>query len=39
MDLDKLQAIILPGADGRRYRLGDLWASRPLILVFARHFG
>ncbi len=39
MDLAKLEAIDLPGADGVTRRLGELWRDRPVVLVFARHFG
>lgn len=39
MDLDRLQALELTGADGGVHRLGDLWSHRPVILVFLRHFG
>ena len=39
MDLERLSAVELAGADGGRYRLGDFWADRPVILVFLRHFG
>ncbi|MCU1460483.1 MAG: hypothetical protein JWO37_558 [Acidimicrobiales bacterium] len=39
MDLAALSAMTLPGADGADHRLGDLWAERPVILVFLRHFG
>ena len=24
---------------GKAQRLGDLWASRPIVLAFVRHFG
>jgi hypothetical protein len=39
MDLERLQALELTGADGAGHRLGDLWSHRPVILVFLRHFG
>jgi hypothetical protein len=39
MDLARLEGISLPDAQGERHRLGDLWAERPVILVFLRHFG
>ena len=39
MDLDRLQTLELPGADGATHRMGDLWAERPVILIFLRHFG
>jgi hypothetical protein len=39
MDLKRLEQVELAGADGGRYRLGEFWAERPVILVFLRHFG
>jgi hypothetical protein len=39
MDLAALEALTLADADGVPRRLGDLWADRPVILVFLRHFG
>jgi hypothetical protein len=39
MDLRSLAAISLPDADGQFHRLGDLWAEKPVIVVFLRHFG
>jgi peroxiredoxin len=39
MDIVKLSAISLPDQDGTMHRLGDLWADRPVIVVFLRHFG
>jgi peroxiredoxin len=39
MDLARLSSISLPDQDGTPHRLGDLWADRPVILVFLRHFG
>jgi hypothetical protein len=39
MDLRRLEAVELLGADGGRHRLGDYWATQPVILVFLRHFG
>ncbi|MGH9675475.1 MAG: hypothetical protein ACRD36_00110 [Candidatus Acidiferrum sp.] len=35
----KLAGIVLPDADGKELRLGELWASRPAVLVFLRHYG
>jgi prostamide/prostaglandin F2alpha synthase len=34
-----LSEISLPDSDGRRVRLGSLWADRPAIVVFLRHYG
>ena len=25
--------------DGKEYRLGDAWETKPVVLVFIRHFG
>lgn len=34
-----LAPIALPDTDGREVRLGSLWAERPAVLVFLRHYG
>jgi peroxiredoxin len=39
MDLARLSDITLPDQNGTEHRLGDLWADRPVVLVFLRHFG
>jgi len=39
MDLASLQDLVLPDVAGAERRLGDLWAERPVVLVFLRHFG
>jgi hypothetical protein len=39
MDLRALEAVTLPDAGGTPRRLGDLWAERPVVLAFLRHFG
>ena len=39
MDLATLADLVLADPDGARHRLGDLWADRPVVLVFLRHFG
>jgi hypothetical protein len=39
VDLAALSAIELPDADGVPRRLGDVWAEKPTIVVFLRHFG
>jgi hypothetical protein len=39
MDLAALEAVELLDCEGKRRRLGDLWADRRVVLVFARHFG
>ncbi len=35
----KLAGIVLPDSEGREIRLGTLWADRPAVLVFLRHYG
>jgi len=39
VDLERLDEIELVGTDDTPHRLGDYWASRPVVLVFLRHFG
>src|SRR5689334_14074012 len=39
MDLKALSAISLPDQNGVEHRLGDLWADKPVVVVFLRHFG
>lgn len=39
MDLAALEDVTLRSADGGEQRLGDLWADRPVVVVFLRHFG
>jgi hypothetical protein len=34
-----LSDLVLTDPDGQQVRLGSLWASRPIVLVFVRHFG
>jgi hypothetical protein len=34
-----LAPIVLPDADGGPIRLGSLWAERPAVVVFLRHYG
>lgn len=34
-----ISLVVLPEANGREIRLGSLWASRPAVLVFLRHYG
>ncbi len=35
----QLAEITLPDADGNPVRLGSLWATRPAVVVFLRHYG
>jgi len=37
--IQKLGAVVLSEAEGKRIRLGDLWAQHTLIIVHLRHFG
>jgi hypothetical protein len=39
MDIAALADLELPDASGTTHRLGDLWADKPIVLVFLRHFG
>ncbi|GBD46416.1 AhpC/TSA family protein [Thermoleophilum album] len=36
---DALAELVLPDHDGRDVRLGDLWAERPAVIVWLRHYG
>ncbi len=38
-DASELAELELQDLDGRSVRLGDLWAERPGVLVFLRHYG
>lgn len=35
----KLADIVLPDSDGKQTRLGSLWASKPCVVAFLRHYG
>jgi hypothetical protein len=39
MDEQALAAVTLSDTAGELQRLGELWADRPVVLVFLRHFG
>jgi len=39
MDLPLLEETTLRDSEGAERRLGDLWADKPVIVVFLRHFG
>jgi hypothetical protein len=39
MDPTLLGDIELAGVDGEQHRLGRLWADKPMVVVFLRHFG
>jgi hypothetical protein len=34
-----LSPITLPDVDGKPVRLGSLWADRPAVIAFLRHWG
>lgn len=34
-----LSKIVLPDLDDREVRLGSLWAKKPAVVVFLRHYG
>jgi hypothetical protein len=36
---DELADVVLQDADGEDVRLGELWAKRPAVVVFLRHYG
>jgi hypothetical protein len=36
---DALAALVVQDVDGNDVRLGDLWADRPVVLVWLRHYG
>jgi hypothetical protein len=35
----RLAEIVLPDSEGRATRLGSLWSTTPVVLVFLRHYG
>lgn len=35
----RLASLVLPDVDGKKVQLGSLWADRPAVLVFLRHWG
>ena len=35
----RLAPITLPDVDGKPVQLGSLWADRPAVIVFLRHYG
>lgn len=35
----ELRELTALAPDGTSVRLGDLWAERPVVLAFVRHFG
>jgi hypothetical protein len=39
MDIAALSDLVLEDVAGAEHRLGDLWATQPVVLIFLRHFG
>jgi hypothetical protein len=39
LDTARLAETVLPDQDGEDVRVGDLWAERPVVLVWLRHYG
>jgi hypothetical protein len=37
--VDEIADVVLQDASGADVRLGSLWAERPAVLVFLRHYG
>jgi hypothetical protein len=35
----ELAAIELSDEHGKKFRLGDLWRERPIVVAWVRHFG
>jgi hypothetical protein len=38
-DASAIADVVLQDSTGADVRLGDLWAERPAVLVFLRHYG
>jgi hypothetical protein len=38
-DVSVLSDVFLRDTEGEQVRLGDLWADRPAVLVWLRHYG
>ncbi|HEX4427500.1 MAG TPA: hypothetical protein VH079_19015 [Terriglobales bacterium] len=36
---EKLADITLPDSDGQPIQVGSLWAEKPAVVVFLRHYG
>lgn len=37
--MESIENIVVRDEEQEEARLGDLWAERPAVLVFIRHFG
>jgi hypothetical protein len=38
-DVSVLSGVFLRDLEGEAVRLGDLWADRPVVMVWLRHYG
>jgi hypothetical protein len=38
-DVSELSDVVLRDIEGEPVRLGDLWADRPVVMVWLRHYG
>jgi len=36
---EKLAEIVLPNSEGLEVRLGSIWANKPAVIAFLRHYG
>lgn len=39
MNSSSIADLVLPDASGTEVKLADLWADRPVVLVWLRHYG
>lgn len=38
-DVSVLSDVVLRDIEGEQVRLGDLWADRPVAMIWLRHYG
>jgi hypothetical protein len=38
-DVSVLSDVVLRDIEGEQVRLGDLWADRPVVMIWLRHYG
>ncbi len=38
-DLKMIENVTLPDHSGVEHRIGDLWAERPAVIAWLRHYG
>ena len=38
-DMSAIENVVLPDPDGNEVRLGDLWESDRVLVVWLRHYG